>query len=1090
MKKTVCLLLSAALMLLCAVPAAAQTGTRALTLEYQGWYGLDNGVYTLYNNGNNNICTDDEDVFTFDYSAHIKLLSGQTAALIFGYTSTGGERFNAVELRDDADQVNLTSFINGHPSYGWPNNYAFQNVKVPGCLSEGVDFQLTMDKGGRLSVYVNGVHAVSYDFSAEGNIPYQRGRLGMLTFNGEAQFSELRADTQDAFIGFITNISGDWSASSGAWGETSDGILGNNEASGDVFYLSSQKCSREPPFLLEGTLSLQSGKAAGIVFGIEDSSSPQNCWYCVNVDKQQQITKLFKNAGAQVWDVSRRLTDAEQNKTDFSLKLIYLGSGRFSYYLDGAYVGSYQDSGFAGGNIGVMTFGSRTVFSSLRYTEITVPRLSALTVSGADLNEAFSADVFSYSATVPHQTDSVTVTASAADEYTLTVNGVEMSSGAQSGEIPLEAGKENEIVIAVSDNQSGAKNRITVRVKRKQDPMLIYTEEYRPQYHYSQELNWCNDPNGMVYFNGEWHLFYQYSETGKEPSGKKSWGHAVSSDLIHWEELAPAISPDSYGEIYSGCAVVDENNTSGLFDGAEGQKGIVAVYTVNSPSGVQEQSIAYSLDNGRTFVKYQGGTPVLTRADDPTGNYDFRDPKVVWLEQEQKWLMAVAGGPLRLYTSADLIHWEFESAYAADQTVDGVSLPAIYTECPDLFPLAVEGTDTVKWVLSMGGRYYRVGDLKKIDGKIWFLSETDPISMNFGKDAYAAQTYYGAPDGRRIMINWMNTWEYCGGITSITDPYNGFFTLQAELTLRETSAGIRLVQTPLREYESLRNEKGKSVVQTELSPGGGNPLSAFSGNCYELIASLTPDENAQSACFEVRTGDGQKTVVSYDFQNSLLTVDRSQSGRLPGGGFADTASVGVTAEADGSVRLHLFVDASSLEIYADHGLAVGSFQIFPNGTSSGLSVYSVGGNVTADITVYPLYDIWRPAIEETDYTLGEERITGIAAGTAPSDLIKGFGVRNGYVTVGTQGTVATGDLLALYTFDGRFVWEKTVVVDRDVNSDGCADIRDLVALKRHLAGAKELSPAQKNAVSDGEIDSGTLSAYRRGLLGKDLEEKE
>lgn len=191
-----------------------------------------------------------------------------------------------------------------------------------------------------------------------------------------------------------------------------------------------------------------------------------------------------------------------------------------------------------------------------------------------------------------------------------------------------------------------------------------YREEYRPQYHYSPKFNWCNDPNGMVCFNGEWHLFYQYSENGKYPSGKKSWGHAVSKDLLHWRELAPAISPDRYGEIYSGSAIIDANNTSGFFSRTAEKQGIIGVYTVNGPSGVQEQCVAYSLDNGRTFTKYHDGAPVITAADDPLRDRDFRDPKVFWIENSREWIMVLAGGPLRIYSSKNLKDWKIESSYA------------------------------------------------------------------------------------------------------------------------------------------------------------------------------------------------------------------------------------------------------------------------------------------------------------------------------------------------------------------------------------------------------------------------------------------
>lgn len=489
-----------------------------------------------------------------------------------------------------------------------------------------------------------------------------------------------------------------------------------------------------------------------------------------------------------------------------------------------------------------------------------------------------------------------------------------------------------------------------------------YSEEYRPRYHYSPEFNWCNDPNGMVCFNGEWHLFYQYSESGKLPNGKKSWGHAVSKDLLHWRELAPAISTDIYGEIYSGSAVIDEYNTSGFFSGTAEKQGITAVYTVNRPSGVQEQCVAYSLDNGRTFTKYNNGAPIITAADDPLRNRDFRDPKIFWIENSREWIMAVAGGPLRIYSSKDLKNWKFESSYAAQKNSDGKDGFSVYTECPDLFPLNVAETGEKKWVLNLCGRYYIVGDFYKLDGSWLFKPETEALLMNFGKDSYAAQTYYGTdrnctPDGRRIMINWMNTWEYSAGTAEITDPYSGFFTLQSELTLHKTENGLRLYQNPIAEYKLLRDNESKIRFFGLISAGSENPFKNFSGISYEIVAEILLLRKNTKAHFFVRTGINQQTVISYNFDSAEITVDRSESGKNPGGGFADKSRAAVSADRRGYLKLRIFVDSSSIEIYSGLGDTVGSFQIFPDSKSNGLNFTVSGGEAEADITVYPMKDI-------------------------------------------------------------------------------------------------------------------------------------
>ncbi|MBC2459900.1 GH32 C-terminal domain-containing protein [Clostridium beijerinckii] len=502
-----------------------------------------------------------------------------------------------------------------------------------------------------------------------------------------------------------------------------------------------------------------------------------------------------------------------------------------------------------------------------------------------------------------------------------------------------------------------------------------YLENYREQYHFSVAKAWGNDPNGMVYFNGEYHLFYQYYPDDVV-WGPMHWGHAVSTDLVHWKELGIAIAPGDVSEgdgrdwIYSGSAVVDKDNTSGFFDGIEGG-GLVAIYTqhIEDNPKVEEQCVAYSKDNGRTWIKYKGnsekiGSPVLSVEDDPLQNRDFRDPKVFYNEEAHKWMMAVAGGPLRFFSSTDLKNWKPEAMQ-----------PEITTECPDFYKLKVEGTDEEKWVLSEGGRYYRVGDFKEVDGVWTFVPDNDDhIPMNFAKDAYAAQTYYGkdengTPDGRRIMINWMNNWDYCQSIGKITNTFNGQYTLQNELKLVNTADGIRLVQQPIKEYESLR-QSPTTFNNVTISPDQPNIMSNIQGSQYEIVAEFEPDEKTTEVGFKLRVGKdaGQETIVKYNTKTEEVTLDRSKSGKAPSnsGSFLQSYSSKMNKTADGKIQLHIFVDASSVEVYGDNGEVTGTAQIFPNRTSQGIEVYSLGGNAKATINYYPLKGIWNNDVKGTN----------------------------------------------------------------------------------------------------------------------------
>lgn len=463
----------------------------------------------------------------------------------------------------------------------------------------------------------------------------------------------------------------------------------------------------------------------------------------------------------------------------------------------------------------------------------------------------------------------------------------------------------------------------------------LYAETHRQQFHFSPARNWMNDPNGMVYYNGEYHLFYQYNPNGVD-WGDMSWGHSVSTDLVHWQELAPALRNDDLGYIFSGSCVVDAHNTSGLFD--ETGAGLVAFYTLHGET--EQQSLAYSTDSGRTWTKYNGGRPVITSADDPTGDKDFRDPKVFWLAKGNCWIMVLAGGPLRIYSSQNLIDWKFESSYAQEMTLSGTKIAPIVTECPDLFRLPVPGADTCKWVLNGCGRFYLLGALRSVDGRWYFIPDDNrQHEMNFGPDAYAAQTYSNAPDGRVIMINWMSNWSYCEKTKNWTGKFNGAMTLQTELFLKDTPDGLRLAQRVIPEMDVLQTNTAQTCTEKDCS----RAFATFSAETYLLEIRLQNMGNDRLAV-ELFSGD-----VLLCYEKGELKLSREKTALQS----AYCAQLPVDA---GDMNLKIYVDKASVEVFANGGLCVGSFLIF-GASRKGLNI-SLQGHAKLSATATVWNGIW------------------------------------------------------------------------------------------------------------------------------------
>lgn len=457
----------------------------------------------------------------------------------------------------------------------------------------------------------------------------------------------------------------------------------------------------------------------------------------------------------------------------------------------------------------------------------------------------------------------------------------------------------------------------------------------RPRYHFSAPAGWLNDPNGLIYLDGEYHLFYQH-HPATTVWGPMHWGHAVSRDLLAWEDLPVALAPDEHGTIFSGSAVVDRANTAGFGAGA-----LVAIFT-HDQGGRQAQSLAHSADRGRTWTKY-AGNPVLPP---PPDTPDFRDPRVFWHDAgggAGHWVLLLAAGrSIWIYRSPDLKAWTKTDEVGGRGAAGGV------WECPDLVQLPVDGGPETRWALMVSvqqgapaggsGLQYFVGDF---DGERFAPAEAADLVRwaDYGADFYAAQSWGEAPGGRRVWLAWMNNWAYARETPATT--WRGAMTLPRELALARGPDGLQLVQRPAAELEATRAPLG--AWEAQLLQPGANPLAGLRGDALELIARFAVGGATTAARLglRVRVGAGEQTTVAYDVAGGVLTIDRGRSG-WTGPGFARPQAHPLPPR-DGVVELHLLVDSSSLELFADGGRVVFTNQIFPAPDSQGVELFAEGG---------------------------------------------------------------------------------------------------------------------------------------------------
>ena len=420
-------------------------------------------------------------------------------------------------------------------------------------------------------------------------------------------------------------------------------------------------------------------------------------------------------------------------------------------------------------------------------------------------------------------------------------------------------------------------------------------EKHRPVYHHTPQYGWMNDPNGMFYKDGVWHLCYQFNPYGSQWENM-TWGHSTSTDLVHWKAEPTAITPDALGTIFSGCCVVDKNNTAGF-----GNDAVIAFYT--SAGARQMQSMAYSTDGGKTFTKYENN-PIIT-----SNVPDFRDPHVFWNAEAGFWNMILAAGQqMSIYSSKDLKEWKHESDFGAEYGNHG----GVW-ECPDLMKMKVRGTDKEKWMLicniNPGGPFggsatqYFIGEF---DGHK-FTCEDEPSEtkwMDYGKDHYATITFDNAPDGRHVGIAWMSNWQYANQVP--TKQFRSANSIARDFGLFEYNGETYCSVSPAKEMDAVRGQRISSPSET-----------------CEIVVQLKGD-----AQLTLRNSKGEKVVITHDAVEQTIDFDRRRSGDVS---FSEAFPCIVTSPTYGQIKtLRIFVDRSSIEIFDAEGKMAMTNLVFPS----------------------------------------------------------------------------------------------------------------------------------------------------------------
>lgn len=894
------------------------------------------GDFTVHHNGGNNRLLSDIHANAFVYETKMKIHEGDRGSLVFGAQRQKHDdpgSFFGLEISANNRNINVKMFQDNGPGGELvPSTTVLEDVDT----TQEIAVKLIVDNRKDIQLYVNGQRAnihVSRNFKKY----YQGGFIGALTWQSKVSFSGIKVTkSADAVNKFETNLAG-FDALGNQWIKTEDGLYSSGD--GDNFAMSSTSGT---DFIYEADVTLQPTGAASLIFRSSDSGDRS---YVANISRQDKNVRIFKFPGGV--DVGGAVLP-DPGKEDYHLRIEAVGSS-LRYYVDGQLLVVGNDSTYTSGKFGLLTNNTTAIYQNLNQKEVakdSYPVLTGLEFEGEGsiLSPSFSESNTVYTLYIPRSAPAIKVKARS-DADSISVRAVDvqgnvvmeeivLKSGITSPSLPLPSGASN---LFVKTTKGDISVETLVKVNKMYSAEELSKEAFRPQFHFSPETNFMNDPNGLVYdpSNETWHMFFQ-KQPGVGWVNNQAWGHAQSKDLVSWQEMPIAMDVDELGFIFSGSAVVDEDNTSGFFsDNKAGESKLVAIFTHHG-HGTQVQSIAYSKDHGLTWTKYEGN-PVIPNPGGTPYSGDFRDPKV--FRYDNTWYMVAAGGRGRLFASEDLKSWDHvEDFFFADGR-------ELHSECPDLFPLAVDGDGKQKWVYSGGGEFYVIGDfVKQADGYYHFVAETNEIQAPNGRtNMYATQSYYNDPTGqnRKMLVSWLQ--DYSAPDSIPQKGWNGVQSIPLETKLKTVDGKEIVTHYPVDEIKQLRGdilfETGKQVV----NEGDSNILRGVAGRIYDIEAEFTLG-SAKEFGFHLRTGEGEKIVFTYQKDTKKMVLDK----RASGAAYNNVIDWELLPMEGNRISMRILVDEGVIDTFGNEGEATISDLCFPSADSVGMEFFAKGGDVQVD----------------------------------------------------------------------------------------------------------------------------------------------
>ena len=959
------------------VPAPKEQNTKeAASVQLTRFKGehvrTEDGKVILDNtNGDNFAMSEDiqELADDFHYSADLTIKSGnaQCAALLVG-----------VGNRNDPSKAWRAANVIRHEGenkmrmFRVPGDHNYQPMQILN------DYDSTKTVHLDLDIKANGdfIYKVTSEGGSEnvmsGNMDdWAGGYIGLLSFQTEAELSNIqftdrteRAD-ESLFHTTLENLRG----LQGSWKITEKGM--HSQGNGDNFAISDTKIEN---FEYSANINNLDEKGAGaLMFRVQNPNNPKDGCYVINADYTHNIFKLFEfPTGGSIAEVP--LSDVEPNADgSYDIKVIVVGEDIY-VYANGKGIMREKDSRHKGESyLGLLTWDGNIEYQNLYHKAagelppVEEAKLSDFKIltDGVTITPTFDPDVKNYGMDIPAGVDRVVVKPESSGDVYITLkdrnNKVikEKQKVTDTFTLTAEDFDMNFLNMGVTIEKDGFRENINFAVNKWLSTAELAQQPYRAQFHVTPQINFMNDPNGMVYdsTDGYWHLFYQYSPNNN--FYKQSQAHVRSKDLVNWEQQPLGLQIDEHGLIFSGSAVEDTENTSGLFDNNKsGESRLVSIYTYhNEKTGKQSQAIATSKDHGITWQKY-AGNPVLPNEGNTLSGNDFRDPKVFQIDGDDSktWYMVTAGGAAQIFTSKDLIHW------TRSQNLTYKNGDQIHSECPGLIPAKVNGTGETKWIYNGSAGFYVVGSMEKDENGIYkWTAESEKMDIDsnanpwggFGK--YATMTFYrdGTGKNRQIGISWLQDFIEFDGKT-----YKGLQSLPQEYGLKQDADGNYIVTSNVVEEVNALRDTNHMLYQTKnkkVSSSDANILRGISGIRYDLEGEFTLG-TAKEFGFKLRKGNGKELIFKYNKETQKMYVDGRNAGyHVNSGNFSYT----LKPLEGNKVKLRIIIDQGAVEAFGNDGEANISTAMYQENSNIGMEFFCDEGDVTIDqLKVYDMKSMY------------------------------------------------------------------------------------------------------------------------------------